>query len=194
MGKQSGQRPGFDFSASFVGHGKYFDCPFEINGKSTETKGWVDDVSTDFALKFLREHKDKPFLLAVGFKSPHDPRTTPAPRWADAYANDRAHTVPNLSIPAIYLNAPDYGTAEPTPPGLVPKTDSNYHRCIRGADENLGKLLERTRQARPRSKNTMVIFSSDNGYYLGEHRLGDKRSAYEESMRVPCWSGIRSWE
>ncbi len=35
------------------------------------------------------------------------------------------------------------------------------------------------------AENTLVIFTSDNGYYLGEHRQGDKRSAYEESMRVP---------
>ncbi len=45
MGQQSGQRPGFDFSASFIGQGKYFDCPVEVNGTSTPTKGWIDDVS-----------------------------------------------------------------------------------------------------------------------------------------------------
>jgi arylsulfatase A-like enzyme len=183
MGRQSGQRPGFDFSASFVGQGRYFDCPFEINGKSTETTGWVDDVSTDFALKFLRENKARPFLLALGFKSPHGPRT-PAPRWANAYAEERARTVPNLSVPAIYLGSPDYGKAEPTPPGLTERTDLNYHRCIRGADENLGKLLDELDKL-GLADNTLVIFTSDNGYYLGEHRLGDKRSAYEESLRVP---------
>jgi len=183
MGKQSGQRPGFSYSASFVGQGKYVDCPFEINGKSTETKGWVDDVSADFALNFIRENKDKPFLLAVGLKSPHGPRTPPQ-RLATFYANEQAHTVPNLSIPAIYLNAPDYATAQPTPPGLVAKTDLDYHRCIHAADEELGKLLDELDKL-GLADNTFVIFTSDNGYYLGEHRLGDKRSAYEESMRVP---------
>ena len=183
MGKQSGQRPGFDYSASFVGQGKYFDCPFEINGKATETTGWVDDVSTDFALKFMRENKDKPFLLALGFKTPHGPRT-PAKRWATVYADEQARTVPNMSIPAIYQQSPEYGKAEPTPPGFAQKTDLNYHRCLRGVDENLGKLLNELDDL-GLADNTLVVFTSDNGYYLGEHRLGDKRSAYEESLRVP---------
>ncbi len=183
MGRQSGQRPGFDYSASFVGQGRFFDCPFEINGKATETTGWVDDVSTDFALEFIRQNKGKPFLLALGFKSPHGPRT-PAKRWETVYADERARTVPNMSIPAIYQGSPDYGKAEPTPPGFAERTDLNYHRCIRGADENLGKLLDELDKL-ALADNTMVIFTSDNGYYLGEHRLGDKRSAYEESLRVP---------
>jgi arylsulfatase A-like enzyme len=182
MGKQSGQRPGFDFSASFIGQGQYLDCPFEINGKSTPTKGWVDDVSGDFALQFLQENKDKPFVLAVAFKSPHGP-CTPPQRLANYYGEAQARTVPNLNIPAIYLNAPDYGKAEPTPAGLI-AAKMDYHRCVHGADENLGRILD-TLDKLGLTDHTMVIFTSDNGYYLGEHRLGDKRSAYEESMRVP---------
>src|SRR4051812_26368332 len=77
MGSQSGQRPGFDYSASFVGQGKYFDCPVEVNGKSTPTTGWIDDVSTDFALTFLREHSKQPFALAIGYKSSHGPFSPP---------------------------------------------------------------------------------------------------------------------
>ncbi|HSU67018.1 MAG TPA: sulfatase-like hydrolase/transferase [Tepidisphaeraceae bacterium] len=182
MGKQSGQRPGFDFSASFVGQGRYNDCPFEINGKPTPTTGWVDDVSAGYAVKFLEENRAKPFVLAVAFKSPHGPCEPPA-RLAELYGKEEARTVPNLGIPAIYLNDPGYGTAAPTPPGLV-KTNLNYHRCIHGADENLGKILDALDRL-GLTDNTMVIFTSDNGYYLGEHKLGDKRSAYEESMRVP---------
>lgn len=182
MGRQSGQRPGFDYSASFVGQGEYFDCPFEINGVSTPTQGWVDDASTDFALKFLRQNKDKPFMLAVAFKSTHGP-FTPPPRFANFYGESLSRTVPNLGIPAIYLNAPDYATAKPTPAGEI-KTNLDYFRCIHGADENLGHLLDELDHL-GLTDNTMVIFTSDNGYYLGEHRLGDKRSAYEESMRVP---------
>ena len=87
MGSQHGQRPGFDYSASFIGQGRYVDCPFEINGKETATKGWVDDVSTDFAIQFIREQKDQPFLLAVGFKSAHGP-FDPPDRLKDAYAGD----------------------------------------------------------------------------------------------------------
>ncbi len=73
MDNQRGQRPGFDFSASFIGQGRYFDCPIEVNGQETPSKGWVDDVSTDYALSFLRTNREKPFALAVGFKATHGP-------------------------------------------------------------------------------------------------------------------------
>jgi arylsulfatase A-like enzyme len=182
MGSQSGKRPGFDYSASFIGQGRYDDCPFEIDGVSTPTKGWVDDRSADFALEFLQKNKEKPFCLAVAFKSTHGP-CTPPERLASLYEGDQARTVPNLSIPAIYLNDPTYSTAQPTPPGLV-NMHLDYMRCINGADENLGRLLDELDHL-GLTENTIVIFSSDNGYYLGEHKLGDKRSAYEESMRVP---------
>jgi hypothetical protein len=72
MGSQR-ERPGFDFAASFIGQGKYFDCPFVVNGAAAESKGWVDDVSTDYAVDFLRRSKDKPFLLVVGYKATHGP-------------------------------------------------------------------------------------------------------------------------
>lgn len=182
MGQQSGQRPGFDFSASYVGQGKYTDYPFEINGVSTPTKGWVDDVSTDFALQFLRENKGQPFVLTVGFKSPHGP-SQPPPRLANYYGKPQARTVPNLSIPAIFLGAPDYATAVAEPPGWK-NENVNYHRTVRGADEDLGRLLDELDRL-GLAENTFVIFTSDNGLFHGEHRLGDKRAGYEESMRVP---------
>ena len=61
----------------------------------------------------------------------------------------------------------------------------NYFRCIAGADENVGRLLA-TLDELGLAENTMVIYTSDRGCdLLGEHGLGDKRSAYEESMRIP---------
>jgi len=59
-GQQPGKRPGFDYSASFLGQGRYFDCPFEVNGTTQQTTGWVDDVSTDFALGFLKLKREQP--------------------------------------------------------------------------------------------------------------------------------------
>src|SRR4051812_26683040 len=67
-GSQPGPRPGFEFTASFIGQGRYFDCPIEVNGVSTPSKGWVDDVTTDYAIDFITKSKDKPFAVVVGFK------------------------------------------------------------------------------------------------------------------------------
>lgn len=60
----------------------------------------------------------------------------------------------------------------------------NYFRCISAADDCLGRLLDALDE-NGLTQNTVVIYSSDNGYYLGEHGLGDKRSAYDESLRIP---------
>lgn len=173
MGSQSGQRPGFDDSASFIGQGHYFDEPFEINGKSTPTQGWVDDVTTDFALDFIRKNKEQPFAITVGYKSPHGPHTPP-PRLASRYSGLKSREVPNLSVPLIFD-----ANAKP-----AKFEGADYHRTLSGVDENLGRILDELERLGI-AENTLVIYTSDNGLFRGEHRLGDKRAAYEESMRVP---------
>jgi arylsulfatase A-like enzyme len=182
MGSQRGQRPGFDYSASFIGQGRYFDCPFEINGQETPTTGWVDDVSTDHAVQFINAHKDGPFLLVVGFKATHGP-FEPPPRHANDYVGEQARPVPNLAVPPPYARATGQNTFALKKAGATP-TNLNYFRCITAADENLGRIL-RTLDELKLADDTVVVFASDNGYYLGEHRLGDKRSAYDESLRIP---------
>jgi arylsulfatase A-like enzyme len=182
MGNQRGQRPGFDFSASYLAHGRYGDCPFEINGVSEPTKGWVDDVTTDFAIKFMRTNHSEPFLLVVGFKSPHDPRTPPD-RLKNAFAGEVFRPAVNRNARPPYLTGGGKPSAEQPDPSTTER-QRDYFRCIAGADENLGRLLD-TLDELGIAENTMVIYTSDNGYYLGDHGLGDKRSAYEESIRIP---------
>lgn len=191
MDGQRGPRPGFDYSASFVGQGRYFDCPFEINGQMRTFSGWVDDVSTDLALEFIRQHRDRPFLLMLGFKSPHGPRggANLPERLRDLYAGEKSRPVPNLQTRAIYRREKDESPDSPAgreglgEPASVP-AHLDYLRHITGVDENLGRILK-TLDELKLTENTAVIFTSDNGFYLGEHGLGDKRSLYEESLRIP---------
>lgn len=204
-GQQKGQRPGFDFSASFVGQGKYFDCPVEVNGQLQPTSGWIDDISTDFAEKFIDENRDQPFLLVVGYKTSHGPFQPPT-RHETTYGNAGARPVPNLKQEAIYKRdqpkaaqpkadqpkqkaaaakkkaAPGKAAAN-RQDGLV-NTNLGMFRGLRAIDENVGRLMKKLDDLNL-ADDTLVVYSSDNGYYLGEHGLGDKRSAYEESMRVP---------
>jgi len=186
MGPQSGRRPGFDYSASFIGQGRYFDCSFEVNGQATPTVGWIDDVSTDYAEGFIRDHQTQPFLLVLGFKTCHGP-FEPPPRHAATYTGEQARAVPNLAVPAIYRQgeAPGKRAAsnEPAATGRA-KTNLGMFRGITAIDENVGRLLKLLDELQL-ANDTMVVFASDNGYYLGEHDLGDKRSAYEESLRIP---------
>jgi len=155
------------------------DCPFEVNGQATPTKGWIDDVATDYALGFLREHGRKPFALTVGFKSAHGPFEPPE-RHRSTYQGAMARAVPNLASPAVYRVAAK-------PPAEVPaevKANAGYFACLTAMDENVGRLLGALDEL-GLAENTVVVFAGDNGYYFGEHGLGDKRSAYEESLRIP---------
>ncbi|HEY5312327.1 MAG TPA: sulfatase-like hydrolase/transferase [Pirellulales bacterium] len=190
------ERPGFDFAASFVGQGRYFDCPIVVNGQEKPSTGWVDDVSTDYALGFLKENRSRPFALVVGFKTTHGPFDPPE-RAKERFAGDEARPVPNLDVPAIYQAgvklAPKKAARPAASKAAAAKRGTNlgYFRCISAADDNLGRLLDGLDEL-GLAKNTVVIFTSDNGYYLGEHRLGDKRTAYDESLRIPMlirWPG-----
>ena len=191
-GQMTGNRPGFEYSASFLGQGRYTDCPFQVNGQTTPTTGWVDDVSTDFAIDFLKQNRDKPFALVVGYKSAHGP-FEPPPRLADKYSGQESRPVPNMGIPAIYAGKFSAGEAkqkpaEPKKAKQKAKAGSGmrqgYFGCLTAMDENVGRLLAALDELKL-AENTMVVFASDNGYYLGEHNLGDKRSAYDESLRIP---------
>jgi arylsulfatase A-like enzyme len=186
MGGQRGKRPGFDYSASFTGQGKYFDTPFEINGDSKPTSGWIDDVSTDYTIEFIKQHRDRPFSIVLGFKTTHGP-FEPPPRAQDRFAGAKARPVPNLSVRAIYRGTDEIESGKGT--ALVqekgePRLNLGYFRCISAMDDNIGRLLQ-TLDELKLAEDTVVVFSSDNGYYLGEHGLGDKRSLYDESLRVP---------
>jgi len=182
-GSQSGKRPGFDTSVSFVGQGVYFDCPVEVDGVKTPSKGFVDDVTTEYAANFIKANKDKPFLMILGLKTCHGP-FTPPPRHAQAYDGALARNVPNYGVPAIYAPVgPNGAKGKRTDAKEVP-TNLGMFRGINGVDDNVGKLLK-TLDELGLTEDTVFVFSSDNGYYLGEHNLGDKRTAYEESLRIP---------
>lgn len=184
MDGQKGKRPGFDESVSFIGQGKYVDCPFEVNGQLTPTKGWVDDRSTDFAIDFLKKNQAKPFALVVGFKAAHGPFDPPE-RARDRFAGETPRPAANQDVRPSFREA----VAPPAVPKKkkgTPRPGGNlgYFRCVSAADDNLGRLMT-TLDELGLAEDTVLVFSSDNGFYLGEHGLGDKRSAYEASLRVP---------
>jgi arylsulfatase A-like enzyme len=179
-------RPGFDYVASFIGQGKYNDCPIIFNVKEIETHGWIDYVSTDYAIQFIKQQKnEKPFFLWLGFKSPHDHRggENLPEKFRELYAGKKSRPVPNLDVPAIFRDKNEQLSA-------ARQADRRYegHRAymrhITAIDECVGRVLDALETA-GHMDDTIIIVCSDNGYYLGEHGLGDKRSAYEESMRVP---------
>lgn len=178
MGQQR-KRPGFETVFSYLGQGRYNDWDFISNGKKVSTTGWIDDVSTDRAIDFLSREHDSPFAMVIGYKSPHEPRVPPERR-ANDYADVR------LVKPASHELIPPF-----RPEGFVPldfdsrmEDRRNYFRCVAAIDDCVGRILGAL-DAQGLAEDTVLIFAGDNGYYLGEHADHDKRTAYEESLRIP---------
>jgi len=155
---------------------------------------------TDEALRFLRTRpKDKPFFLQVAYTVPHaedaDPQQyLPMPQEKDLYTSN-AVPVPETATEEHWLRLPSFfrdGKNESrarwlkrfdTPEKYQVYT-KNYYRLISGMDRSIGVVLDALR-AEGVAENTVVVFTGDNGYFLGEHGLADKWYAYEESLRVP---------
>jgi N-acetylglucosamine-6-sulfatase len=181
-GEEQWERPGFDYIATFRGQGLYNGTTFKINNEwfNTKTKGYVDSRTVDFAIEFLEDQEDEPFAMMVGFKAVHQP-FTPMDEHAEKYASNVITPSPNWNATAPWKNRG---------PLAIPRRPRNSPvwmdilRTVDGVDKNVGRLLDALDELEL-ADNTLVIFTSDNGYYLGEHQLGDKRSAYEESIRVP---------
>jgi arylsulfatase A-like enzyme len=118
----------------------------------------------------------------LGFKSPHDPRTPPD--WAkNLFPNAEARVVPNLTVRPPFLPPLTNGQKR-VPKIKLDKSMVNHFRCIAAADAEVGRLLKALDEL-GLSDNTMIVFVGDNGYYQNEHELWDKRTAYEESLRIP---------
>jgi arylsulfatase A-like enzyme len=196
---------GFDYSCVLPGQGVYFDPEFIENGKKRQIKGHATDVTTDLALQFLETtNQQQPFLLIYQHKAPHRP-FTPAPRFArlldgrdlpypptydDDYATRRLAKEAKDMRFDISL-APDY--KKELPPDLTPaqrkkwiyqRFVKDHYRGLAGVDENLGRVLDHL-DRHGLAEDTLILYTSDNGFYLGDHGWYDKRWMYEPSLRVP---------
>jgi arylsulfatase A-like enzyme len=145
----------------------------------------VDDVAADFAIDWIKQHREQPFSVVLGFKSPHNPRggNNLPERLRPLHEGKTTRTTPNCGVPAIF-HKPDTKTGA-APKGLADNSvHLDYLRHIAGVDENISKVLTAL-DTMNLAADTVVVYSSDNGFFLGEHNSGDKRALYEESLRVP---------
>ena len=195
-------RPGFDYWFSFIGQGEYFDPQVNENGKEYKEQGYITDILTEKAISWLKEQRDenKPFSLNLWHKAVHQPHL-PAPRHSDLYFEKQLPTPPYDTHKETFKGKPEWQRKKtfgfdwkknlPIPSEL-PQVDwpINYDRnmdllrCLSAIDESLGKVIK-VLEEMGELDNTVIIYSSDNGYFMGEHTFLDKRLAYENSMRVP---------
>ena len=195
---------GFDRWVVFPGQGAYHDPEMIANGVRLKLRGHADDVVGDQGLLFLRDRpRDQPFCLLYQFKSPHR-SWMPAERFARMYDDieipvprtfeDRLAGRPEALRRAEMAieDMPDFRErgVDPSLPAAERKRLNlqhlvkNYYRVLLSVDENVGRLLDALDRA-GLAENTVVVYTSDNGFFLGEHGLFDKRLMYEPSIRVP---------
>lgn len=190
-------RPGFDYWLSFNGQGVYTDPVLNENGKEVKATGYTTDLLTDYAVRFIQKPRETPYCLYLSHKAVHSP-FTPAPRDAGAYAGIPLPEPANArdtyagkpkwtravasAEPGVHVDVPD--SVEPPAWDPAHARRMGYLHTINALDHGLGRILDALAQ-RGELDNTVIIFTSDNGYFLGEHGAGDKRLMYEESIRVP---------
>ncbi len=146
-------------------------------------------VYTGYAKSFIqRETQDHtPFFLYLAYFAPHQP-ATPAPRDLAKYPNAKAPRAPSYNE-ADVSDKPAWLRAQPLmSSALIAKVDDLYRRRIRSlqaVDRDVAQLYNELR-ADGQLANTYFVFTSDNGFHLGEHRLpAGKRTPYEDDIHVP---------
>lgn len=234
---------GFDYWNILPGQGEYYQPNFMKMGKDTVYQGYVTDVTTDLALQWMDENKEKPFFLMIHQKAPHRNQMPPLENlnlfndrkfalpasFYDDYKNRAALKVNKIRMAdhldidqdtkvacdtcksRINPKAYQRGMKRLTPAqrklwdeayadeykefsALKNEKDriewqyqrfmEDYLRCIKSVDDNVDRVLKYLDE-QGLAENTIVVYTSDQGFYLGEHGLYDKRFMYEESFRTP---------
>jgi len=208
-----GKPTGFDYWNILPGQGAYFDPAMIEMGERKKLSGYTTDIITDLAMGFIdKRPKDKPFFLMYHHKAPHrawqpdekhrkqfenyDP-PIPATFDDDYKGKSDASRQSTMHIDAD-LNETD--TKGKPPAGLsgaelkkwkFRRYMQDYLACVQSVDDNIGRFLDYL-DKNGLAENTIVIYTSDQGFFLGEHNFFDKRFMYEESLRSPLlvrWPG-----
>ena len=189
MGEDDSPRPGFTHWISVAGQGTYADPELNINGRRVQASGHLTDLLVGYADDFVRTaaRGSRPFLLYLSHKAVHEPGEAPM-RYRGSYNGAPVPCSPGCDDtlegkPALTRNVP--GTVLPRP-GLGPN-DPNIRgrkRRLPAVDDGVWRL-RRTLEEERILDETMIVFTSDNGYFHREHGLENKRSTYEVSLRVP---------
>lgn len=196
-----------------VGQGSYFNPTLHRpNGKREKYQGYYADRYTDWALKWLKQRdKTKPFYLSLHFKGPHEYFDYPE-RWAKLHEGVKLPEPPSLheditktspllkgkhfsvmydeegpkSFYLVYEDLIGKQTDDPAERRSLAYQHliHKYIRCVAAIDDNVKRVIDRLR-AEGTLDNTLVIYTSDQGYWLGQHNMHDKRLILEESLKMP---------
>ena len=200
---------------AFVEMGDEDESGIVAKGKKTAYPGWHStDIITKKALDWFKQDRApaQPFFFMLHYKAPHD-------LWQNAYRYDDYLAEVEIPEPDNLMDSgsgrspaieqstqeiagrshhtqftPEFKAmpASPEKRHLVYEDYmKRYLRCVKGIDDNLGRVFDYLDES-GLAENTIVIYTADQGFFLGEHGLYDKRFMYEEALRVPLmvrWPG-----
>jgi len=206
MGNDATRRPGFDYWVCLEGQGSSFDPKLNVNGQPEQTKGYVTDILSDRALQYVKAPHPKPFLLFYAHKAVHpetiqradgslsDPTLSnfmPADRHKSLFVGAEVPRRPNALTPPTGKPALQREIAGLPPLGLETGSSDEVIRArlrmLAAVDESVGELLK-VLESTGQLERTLIVFTSDHGYFYGEHGLSiERRLAYEEGIRIPLF-------
>ncbi|NOU93984.1 sulfatase-like hydrolase/transferase [Paenibacillus sp. LMG 31456] len=197
---------GFDYWNVLPGQGDYHNPTFIEMGEEKVYEGYVTDITTELSIDWLNKRdKNKPFFLMCHNKAPHRPWIPdekhahmyedidiPEPEtFNDDYSNRAAAAAAarmrvdrDLSKKDLKMDPPEGLTSEQLKSWKYQRYIKDYLRCIASIDDNVGLMLDWLEEECI-ADDTIVIYTSDQGFFLGDHGWFDKRFMYEESLRMP---------
>ncbi len=183
---------GYDHFFGLLGPGTAAMAPvFDFPEGKRKLTGCTADLITDDALKFIAENQSRPFAISLHFREPHEPYG-PMPKEDQAAVAAKTLVLPDL-------------------PGLdrskVERDTRAYLAAVHAIDRNVGRLVDALKQ-QGLWENTILVFTSDHGYHIGQHLVEGKGNAHwiaggvrgprrpnlwDLSLRVPLlvrWPGV----
>jgi arylsulfatase A-like enzyme len=208
-----GKPTGFDYWNILPGQGAYFDPVMIEMGERKKLTGYTTDVVTDIAIDFLKSRpQEKPFFLMYHHKAPHrnwqpdekhsrqfENVIVPEPATlnddykgkSDAARQATMHIDQDLNDNDLKMKPPEGLGGQELKKWKYQRYMRDYLACVQSVDDNVGRFLDWL-DKNGLAENTIVIYTSDQGFFLGEHNFFDKRFMYEESLRMPFlirWPG-----
>lgn len=175
------------------------NCTGKMKGAATEMAdvpdtAYIDGKVCHAAIEILNEIKDSAFFLAVGFRRPHLPFSSPAKYW-NLYKPEEIPPIKNptppAGVPEIALHnwKELRGYSDMPELGDVSLADAlrlrwGYYAAVSYVDAQIGKLVDELKRLDLYS-NTVIVLWADHGYHLGEHNLWCKITNFELDTRVP---------
>ena len=152
----------------------------------------TDGMVASKAIELIDAHKNEPFFIAAGFFNPHCPYVAPK-KYFDMYPLEEITLEPKSEASKDLEDVPrmayQWDRAHWNPYNKVSHEEARkckraYYACVSFVDAQVGRLIDAL-EDRDLLKNTIIVFWSDHGYFLGEKGLWYKRKNFERSVRVP---------